>query len=300
MILVRSIRKFGGSLSDCPIYSFQPRKSKKVSQETLNFFEQYNVTHIDKELNKSYKFYPLANKVLACAWAEENVASEILVFLDSDVVVLGEPLELASLNHADVRLRPVDIKGIGTDGKGDSTWPFWEKLYDIYRITSRNYVETTVDHANILSYWNAGHIVAKRSSQLFNCWKQTLDKMLSEKILPPNGLFFMDQVALAISICRLDLRVDQLPPAYNYPLHLHEKMLQCGAGHELHEVVSFHYHDEFAMAKSPNYLKDFLNNNEKGIWLADILRNYDLKLPMHKKIISHLRSYKNNLVFKYS
>lgn len=298
-ILVSSIRRFGGALKDCPIYSFQPRKSKKVSEETIKFFEQNNVTLIDRELNKSYKFYPLANKVLACAWAEENVESEILVFLDSDVAVLGEPLEFTNLNNADARLRPVDIKGIGSDVKGDPAWPFWKKLYHAYNISSYKYVETTVDQENILAYWNAGHIVARRSSGLFNSWKQTLDKMLADKTLPPSGLFFMDQISLAIAISSLNLKVDQLPPAYNYPLHLHEKMLQQGIALQPAKVVSFHYHDVFGTGQYPVCLEDFLTYQEKGIWLANILKKYDLKLPVHQKIMGRLRSYKNNLVFKY-
>ena len=59
-LLVYSIRKFGGRFKDIPIFSYQPRKDFKISNDTISFFKKNNVEIIDLDLNKEYKNYSLA------------------------------------------------------------------------------------------------------------------------------------------------------------------------------------------------------------------------------------------------
>lgn len=300
-ILISSIRQFGGSVKDCPIYSFQPRKSKKISKETILFFEKYYVNFIDIELNKNYDFYPLANKPMICAWAEQNIDSEILIFLDSDVVVFNQPNEMIDLGDCDVRLRPVDIKGTGSDGKTDFNMTYWDQLYKHIGVNQRNYVTTTVDAKRILAFWNAGHIVSKRKSGLYCKWKENFETLISKKLIPSSGLFFMDQISLAATISAHNMKVAAFGPGYNYPIHLHHKLQENnGTTAEMEDIVSIHYHDLFSESQMPAHIENYLKTNQKGKWLLDMLDIHDLKTPFYKKKLAQFRSYKNNLIFKFS
>ncbi|MEQ6120043.1 hypothetical protein [Reichenbachiella sp. MALMAid0571] len=300
-ILISSIRQFGGAVKDCPIYSFQPRKSKKVSKETLLFFEKHHVDFIDIELNKNYGFYPLANKPLICAWAEQNIDTEILTFLDSDVVLFNQPDELFNLSEYDVRLRPVDIKGSGSDGNTDVNSAYWNRLYKCLGVSSRNYITTTVDSQHILAYWNAGHIVSKRSTHLYSQWKQNFEMLMSEKLIPKSGLFFMDQISLAATTSALNLNVSEFGNNYNYPIHLHHKLVQTShSAAKIEDVISIHYHDLFSESHIPDHIEKYLKTNEKGKWLLEMLERHDLRIPFYKKKMAQFRSYKNNMIFKFS
>ena len=300
-ILISSIRQFGGVVKDCPIYSFQPRKSKKVSKETLQFFEKNNVNFIDIELNKNYGFYPLANKPLICAWAEQNIDSEILIFLDSDVVVFNQPDEMIDLSNYDVRLRPVDIIGSGSDGKTDANAAYWDQLYQQLGVNSRKHITTTLDSQHILAYWNTGHIVSKRSTGLYGQWKQNFEMMISKKLIPSNGLFFTEQISLAASVSALDLKVAEFGNCYNYPIHLHHKLVETNrSAARPDDLISIHYHDLFSESHIPDHIEQYLNENDRGKWFLEMLKKHDLRIPLHKKKLGQFRSYKNNMIFKFS
>lgn len=59
---VQSLKAFGGKYSDLPVYSYQSKKDKAFTKETLDFFKAHNVVQNTIELNSKYKEYPLANK----------------------------------------------------------------------------------------------------------------------------------------------------------------------------------------------------------------------------------------------
>src|SRR5690349_3095186 len=93
LLMAESFRRFTGGLKDAPIYSFQIREKNDVSKETIKALEAFRVEHRKVVLNHKYPDYPLANKPLLCAYAEQNIDADILVFLDSDLVFFSEPKE---------------------------------------------------------------------------------------------------------------------------------------------------------------------------------------------------------------
>lgn len=297
-ILITSIRKFGGVFSNCPIYSFQPRKAQKVSQQTKRFFEDNQVEFIDLELNKKYAYYPLANKPMVCAWAEENLNTEILVFLDSDVVIFNEPKEFLHIAQNEIRVRPVDLIGAGSNGDCDENALYWHSIYRTLGVTSQNYVNTTVDQKKIFAYWNTGHIVSNKTTEVFSNWKVNFEKVISRNLAPKNGRFFIEQSTFAATVSAMSVSVKNFAPNYNYPVHLHEENKSKSRINDFTSLVSWHYHDLFESTQIPNNIKIFLNSNEKGIWLSSMLDEHNLKLPSNKKKINEFAyKIKNSLTF---
>ena len=97
LLMVESFRKFAGGFKSAQIYSFQVRENGDVSQETIEKLAAMDVSHRKVVLNTKYPDYPLANKPLLCAYAEQAIDADILVFLDSDLVFFSEPKEFLLL-----------------------------------------------------------------------------------------------------------------------------------------------------------------------------------------------------------
>jgi len=273
-LLVSTIREFGGKYKDIPIVSYQPRKSKRISKDTIKFFEQNNVEFIDIELNNKYPNYSLANKPLVCAHRESKTSAETLVFLDSDVLIYSEPNELFEFQDGDVILRPVDSKNIGTNNKSDKNLLYWNNVYQILDINIRRYVTTTVTNDRILEYYNSGHISTLTKNRLFNRWLENFNKVMEKGFKPvlPN---FIEQSIFSATVSQMELNVKHLGKGYNYPLHNVDKIKNPNYSvSDTDQIVSAHYHLIF---KSQISYHSFVNNllkTEKGKRIRKLIKEH--------------------------
>ena len=157
-IFAASIREFGGKFKDTPIYSFHPRTGDPVKEETLKQFKSLRVEHQQIPLNIKYHDYYLANKPFVCAYAEETIDAEILVFLDSDKCVFGEPLEFLLPEQYNVGLRVEYGRGIGSTGPNDVQDEYWQQLYQALGVKQERFVCTPIGNKTIRAYWNSGMV----------------------------------------------------------------------------------------------------------------------------------------------
>src|SRR5262245_22607647 len=125
LLLFESLRTYGGSLADCRIYALAPRAGLGVGPATRARLEALRVQYIDTILNTECVEYGSANRVAAAAHIEETTSHEILVVLDSDTLLLGEPAAFRLPEDVDVAVRPVDYKGICTTGPDDPFDAYW-------------------------------------------------------------------------------------------------------------------------------------------------------------------------------
>jgi hypothetical protein len=214
VLLAKSIRKHSGSLKDAPIYSISPRKNHTISASTEKSFEELNICHQNIELNSDFKDYGLANKILACSYFEKQLDEDVLIFCDSDLMVLGSIDELLLDIETDISIQKVAIKGIGSNGS-DANASYWQ---DLYRITNVNRptLMSIPGGERIFPYFNSGLIAVKKSIGLFSQWEKNFRKMLKKGILPQQGLFFVEQSVLSATISSMQLKIKTLPKSYNY------------------------------------------------------------------------------------
>ena len=289
VLFVMSLRMFGGRFSNCRVVSYQPRKGFDLSRETLNLFESLNVDHSSLELNNEFRDYPLANKPLTCAHAEKTCGTEFLVFADSDQLILGEPNALLLGSDCDVSMRPVDVKNIGATDESDPNFEYWGQLYEMMSVGKRKYVTTTVGQEKILAYWNSGLVVTRCKNSLFSEWENNFRIVMSNKLMPSDGLFFVEQSVLAATICSTDLKLRALPNEYNYPVHMHSGMQSPNKIDRLSELKTIHYHKIFENNPPVHPLVDLLINNAQSKSIARLLRISDVYNPgLLKRIKSAL------------
>jgi hypothetical protein len=279
LMLAESIRNYCGNLKDTPIYSFHPRVGEPIALQTRKAFEDLNVIHQQLPINQEFHDYYLANKPLVCAYAEQNIDAEILVFLDSDKCFFSEPKEFLLPADCNVRMRPEYGQGIGSVGKKDSNEWYWQKLYEVLGVKNEVFVNTPIGNKKIRAYWNSGLVAVRRSAGIFTAWKDNFTKVMHLNINPPQGIYFVEQSLLSVTLCALGENVSHFSDSYSYPLPLHNRLIRSAKLKHWDELVSIHYfnlfyyHDWNSQIKK---LKNFNLNSEKYLWLCDGVTRYGM------------------------
>ncbi len=284
LLMVKSFRQFVNSFKDAPIYSFQVRENWDVSPETVSKLESLGVKHRKVVLNTKYPNYPLANKPLLCAYAEECIDADILVFLDSDLVFFSDPKEFILPPEYDVGIRPEHQKMIGSEGISDPNEDYWRRLYRIAGVNNPDrFVTTTVDQKKIRAFWNSGVVAVRRKLGIFAAWKQTIEQLLEEGTSITEENWYYEQSALSAAICSITNKVFHFSPGYNYPIHSHNIMPDTERLNSFEEMVCIH--DHFFRPRKERY--------RERVWVKTLkrLKNFDYSTEKYKWLYQYLQIY---------
>ncbi len=279
LMLAESIRKFCGNLKDTPIYSFHPRSGKPIAIETQKAFTELGVIHQQIPINQEFHEYYLANKPLTCAYAEENIDAEILVFLDSDKCFFAEPTEFLLPVDCNVRMRPEYGQGIGSTGSEDPHEWYWKKLYEVLGVKQEIFVSTPIGNKKIRAYWNSGLVAVRKNAGIFKSWKENFEKVMHLDITPPQGIYFVEQSVLSITLCALEEKVSHFSDLYSYPLTLHNRLSKQWRLKKWDDLTSIHYFNLFYYRdwnKQIKRLKRFNLNSDKYKWLCEKVNSYQM------------------------
>jgi hypothetical protein len=285
ILLVESIRKYGGDLKDTPIYSFQVRENAEISPQTFKTLESFDVCHNRNILNTKYPNYPLANKPLTCAYAEQEIDAEIIVFLDSDLVFFSEPKEFLLPPGYDVGLRPEHLKFIASEGESDPNDQYWHEIYAVAGLKDAPpFVTTTVDQKKVRAYWNSGLIAARRSAGIFTTWKNNFENLVSTKDVSTTNQdnFYLEQSIFAATICAMKANIWQFSVGYNYPIHFHNKLLKSEQLSNFESIVCIHDH----LFREREWFRE-------RIWVKTLkgLKNFDRTSPQYQWLYAYLSKH---------
>ncbi|MFX1468149.1 MAG: hypothetical protein ACFFB8_05760, partial [Promethearchaeota archaeon] len=183
LILTASIRKFGESLSDCPIWVLIPNLEENINKEIKNLFLSLNVDIIPFSTKNEPKF-PFISYVLAAAKAEllAEKKSTLLAWLGSNTIIFNEPKYFILDDDKNLGYRPVHHTNIGSfyDEPID---PFWEKVYQKCNISKEQIfpMKTHVDHNKIRPYFNAGCLIVRPEKGLLQSWWNSYRELYNEQ-----------------------------------------------------------------------------------------------------------------------
>ena len=187
LLLVRSLRHFGGALgANSPIISYSPRQKAAPSDDVIRQLAALDVQLVFDVSNSRWPDYPFANKVVACAHAEQNLNVDVVVWLDSDQIVLREPGALQLSPDIDAAARPVSFKNIGFGSDDDASYSYWMKLYEIGGALPKRKVETTLGGEVIWEYYNGGLIAARRNAGIFCHCEHIIGRILEIWSISPD------------------------------------------------------------------------------------------------------------------
>jgi len=260
ILLVESLRRFGGNYANCPVYAVSPRPSRQMSQACLNILKSMEVHVLIEELLSADEGYGTIARLAACTWAEKNLTSEIIISLDNDLFFAREPD--FSLQQADLLARPVDVKGMCTAGPDDYYDPYWRRIAQACEVDYDKipWVETTLDRILVKASYNGGMIVVRRQLGLFQT-AEAMYRILKGKDLAPrihtNPEFLAStgfvgqearrwwgssQAVLSLAATKLDALITIAPPTYNVPAHLIEYGEKNNNKITLQNAIIIHYH----------------------------------------------------------
>lgn len=252
ILLVESLRKFGGAYADCPVYAVSPRPSLQMSKSCHDILKTMGVQVIIEELLSPNESYGPIARLATCAWAEKNIPSDIIVSLDNDIFFADEPD--FSLKQVDLLARPVDVKDMCTSGPSDPFDEYWRKIAQLCGVDFEEipWIETTVDRVSIKASYNTGMIAVRpqlglfqKAEEMFNALRQS---DLSPHILGHQQVYAStgfvgaeasrwwgtSQAVISLAATQLQARIAIAPINYNVPAHYDEVSLK--------NAILVHYH----------------------------------------------------------
>ncbi|MFP5470098.1 MAG: hypothetical protein ACLGGV_00745 [Bacteroidia bacterium] len=278
VLLCRSLRQFGGEMSQTEIYSIAPRQAYYPSQKTISELEKLGATHLNSNLNSAFKDDYFVNKFIAAGYIEKKYPESIIVFLDSDQLFFNPPTAFQLAENTDVMIRAVDRKNIGVSSEIDTEWNYWNALYKLLEIdiTKLHKVETSTGEL-ILPYFQGGMIVSKAKNNLFAHIEKNYALVRQQQLAPKDGNFFVEQSTYSATILQQQLRFELVPNTYNYPFSLHNEIAPKFTVSNFENLHTAHYHDLLVAKKKPHYFSEFLENTEKGQWVKEQIIDLNIK-----------------------
>ncbi len=251
LLLVESIRTFAGSMSQEPIWCFTPEIGKEIPSTVKDRLLALNVTLIPFEIDREILHFPFTGEVLAAARSEARAIgkTDLIAWLATNTIVLKEPKDFILQDDKNLGFRPVHHTLLGSrfDEPLD---PFWTLIYKCCDVPDdRIFAMTThVDNTRIRPYFNAGILITRPENALLQTWCDTFFKVYQEdefdKFYDDDEFYdyetFIHQALLSgviLSTMKTD-EIQELPPEYNYPLHLHEEDTSSHRPSSLEELVT--------------------------------------------------------------
>jgi hypothetical protein len=267
--LVESLRRWGGAYADAPVVAVTPRLGPPLLRSTRRAFDELGVDHVRSRTRAPYLWQHYVNKPLAIATAAERASTPLLAWFDSDIIVVGEPTELAMADDEDFLACARDRGIIGSTGPDDPKDAFWAHACAVAGLDLDNlpWVRTEQEGERIRLYWNSGLFVFRRDSGLADDYLRLNIDLLDSRVgTVSNRLQYNDQVALGLSMLRCGLRWRALGHSHNYGVSKWHPYLAQGV--ERARII--HYHDSL----SPEFYPDFVDqvgrhHADTAAWLSE-------------------------------
>lgn len=269
---IESLRSFGGPLSDCPVWVFLPDPKSDVRiLEDLD-----NVHFIPLVVEKEFSHYPFADKVYACAQAEELAGANVrsLVWLDPNCLIVNHPALFDLAPSFDAAFRPVHVKNVGSLAQ-ETLDDFWQAIYRAADVKDAPFtVESFVDSQTLRPYYNTHCFVANPSKGLFRAWLNHFQALISDQAFQSGPCqdgqhqTFLHQAILSVLLIKLldPGRICSLPPEYNYPLHLHRQVPSARQPQALNDLINPVYEQVF---RYPGMLNGLPVRKPLQAWLME-------------------------------
>lgn len=255
LLLVESLRRFGGRHADAPVTVASPRPSRRPSPATVEALRRLGAEYLELDVDGACPAYPTSWRVHVLAILERRPGPEVLVQLDTDTLFLGDIGPLCASDVATAR--PVDTKGMGSAGPGDDYEPYWTALCGLAGVEVERlpFVRTTVEGLAVRATHNGGFVAARRGRALFARTEELFRRSVEADLRPHAGRGFdvvagagrvglegsewwgSAQAVTAVAAASLGFDIGPLDEGVNVPVHLWHRL-----DPKPQPVLHAHYH----------------------------------------------------------
>ena len=287
--MIESLRRWGGQLANAQILAVTPRLGPPLARKTYQAFDKFQVQYIRSHQQSKYSWFPYLNKPLCLTIAEQHSTSEQMIYLDADLLIVGEPEKLILNNGEDFLACTPDQIG-GTTGPEDPLEPFWKDACSLVGLDIEDlpWVKTELEGSRIRLYWNGGVFAYRRSTGFAKHYLQTTIQMLESNIVSQVcGIFFHEQIAMALAVAKMGINWRALPHSHNYAMSslTHDKFYN---EEQLKAARIVHYHDSMWPPFWTEFIKCIGDTHPQvADWLAPLgpMKN---EAPSHWRVTSQL------------
>lgn len=259
VILARSIRTFGGALSQSTIRLYFPPGTPEPRGDLKADLAELGVDVRWYELPRDAALYRLGGKPFAAARAEADArgSADLLVLLAPNTLMLAEPGEVLLPPGKDLGFSPVHHQNVGSwYEEAPDEW--WARIHHVLGIPDSAFwpMETLTDRRIVRPYFSSGSLVVRPERGLMAAWAKAFTALAGDAEvarLSKQGLrnVFLHQAALAgVMVAELPRsQMYQLSYRYNYPLFFGRFFGALYPFDSLEDVATMRY--EFAFEDLP-------------------------------------------------
>jgi len=242
--MIESLRRWGGVFANMPVLAVIPRMGIPLASKTIHAFDRLQVDYLYFQNRDRYVWDKFLNKPYAVLAAENYFQSECIVWVDSDLLFVGEPEQLILSDEEDFVACASD-KNIGTNGIDDTNAPYWQNACQVVglEIGSLPWVITEREQERIRLYWNGGIFAYRRSTNFAQIYLDTCLCVYDSQVIScESGMYFHEQVSLGLAMLRAGLRWRSLNETHNYSFGS-KTFEKWYCEEKLRTAKVLHYHD---------------------------------------------------------
>ena len=256
LVTLRSLRRFGGRWADAPVVAVTPRFGPPLEKATRVAFDDLNVRHVSIRPPNRYPWHQFVNKPLSCVYAEQHADTDVIGWLDGDLLFLDEPVDFALGDNVDFLASPTETvsAGLSTTGPGHANDPYWLRAMREIGVDPAEVpmIAPEGDPTPVRLYYNAGLFLYRRAAEFGRAFLDDNVRCMDARFAHHrDGTYVIDQVLLGLTALRLGLRRGRLADSHNYLVASWQPETLAAMVRDRPRVV--HFHD----ALKPPFRRDF-------------------------------------------
>lgn len=265
LLMVRSLRAFGGDLRNAPMMAVIGRHGPDLRRAVRDELRELDVEIVRADVGANrYPWFGYSNKVMAVRTADRLATTPVVTWLDSDILVAAEPTGLLLAEDEDfaARAEPLNAAVTAADRRNENYWIALCRLLGVDYAT----LPWLTDGEERLAYYNSGVFSWRRASGFGEAYVDAFWRLLDSRMAQPSGAFFSaDQVILSPVATRLGLR-------WRHLTHRDHHMLfppLLAAGPSITGSAILHYSRSMRPEHLPAFLARIARENPAlSAWLA--------------------------------
>lgn len=267
--MIESLRRWGGRFADAPVVAVTPRFGPPLSGITHAALQRLNVEYLRFRADNPYAWKGFLNKHYSMAAVESACTTDCVGWLDSDLLILGEPDQLLLAPDEEFAACAPD-KNFGTTGPDDPCDPYWRAVCEVLGVDleALPWIVTEQEGDRIRFYMNSGVFVYRRSTGFSKHHLDNTLKFFEARLTSrtTQNSYFTQHI-MGITVVQQGLKWRSLPYSHNYPIG--SKIYPDWYRRErLQEAKIFHYHDAMWMPFWPTLLECLQDTHpEVAAWL---------------------------------
>lgn len=208
LLLLKTLRRFGGSLSEAPVLVVKARRGRDLQPETLARLASLRASYAEAFSYNERPWFNYSNKVAAVSYANDHARTDQIAWIDSDILVAGEPTELFLKDEEEFVARCEYLPPAIVEGSS-AQLPYWRAVCELFGATidALPWFDLDWPKVRLRLFFNSGIFAWRRKSSFAGAYRKNFQTLLRSRLAMANGLlWYADQVVLAPTVLSLGLK----------------------------------------------------------------------------------------------